>query len=142
MFLEITRGCLLTRTRKISRVVTGIYDQELRPLGINSPQFSLLVIISRLGPASRADIGRENFQDRSTLTRNLQPLLSEGWVEEIASEAGGRRRPLVLTKAGHELLCNATPAWREAQRKAKRVLGKLGATAVMDIARALPVQAM
>jgi DNA-binding MarR family transcriptional regulator len=137
---EITHHCLLTRTRKISRIVTGIYDQELRPYGINSPQFSLLVVISRLGPASRAEIGRENAQDRSTLTRNLQCLLSEGWVEEVLSDTGGRRRPIVLTKAGNELLQNAAPAWRTAQTQAKRILGKVGVTAVMDIARALPLQ--
>ena len=51
--LEITRECLLTRTRRISRVLTGIYDQALRPFGINSPQFTLLVVIARLGPVNR-----------------------------------------------------------------------------------------
>src|SRR4051794_31470120 len=30
---EITRNCLLTRTRRISRVMTNIYDQALRPHG-------------------------------------------------------------------------------------------------------------
>ena len=57
---EITRNCLLTRTRRISRVITGIYDEEYRPFGINAPQCSLLVMISRLGSASRAEIGRQN----------------------------------------------------------------------------------
>jgi DNA-binding MarR family transcriptional regulator len=131
---EITRNCLLTRTRRISRVITGIYDQELRPFGINSPQFSLLVVISRLGPASRAEIGRANQQDRSTLTRNLQLILSEGWVEEVPHEAGGRNRAIVLTKAGKDLLHEAAPAWRAAQAQAKALLGKDGARAVTEIA--------
>jgi DNA-binding MarR family transcriptional regulator len=137
---EINRNCLLTRTRRISRVLTGIYDQELRPFGINSPQFTLLVVISRLGSASRAEIGRENHQERSTLTRNLQLMLAEGWVEEIQHEASGRSRPIGLTKAGRELLHKAAPAWRAAQTKAKAVLGKAGVSAVIDIANALPQQ--
>jgi DNA-binding MarR family transcriptional regulator len=80
---EITRNCLLTRTRRISRVITGIYDEEYRPFGINAPQCSLLVMISRLGSASRVEIGRQNHQDRSTLTRNLQLMMSNGWIEEV-----------------------------------------------------------
>jgi DNA-binding MarR family transcriptional regulator len=134
---EITRNCLLTRTRRISRVITAIYDQELRPFGINSPQFSLLVVISRLGPASRAEIGRANNQDRSTLTRNLQLILSEGWVEEIPHDAGGRSRPIMLTKAGKDLLQEAVSAWRKAQARANTLLGEAGVNAVTDIADAL-----
>jgi hypothetical protein len=56
------------RTRRISRVVTNIYDQALRSHGVNASQFSLLVLIAKLGGASRAEIGRANYQDRSTLT--------------------------------------------------------------------------
>lgn len=131
---EISRNCLLTRTRRISRVLTGIYDQELRPFGINSPQFTLLVVIFRLGSASRADIGRYNHQDRSTLTRNLQLMLSQGWVEENEHEADGRSRPIVLTKAGKDLLYSAAPAWRAAQARAKVVLGEGGVIAITGIA--------
>ena len=134
---EISRNCLLTRTRRISRVITGLYDQALRAFGVNSPQFSLLVVIARLGPASRAEIGRENHQDRSTLTRNLRLLLSEGWVREVPNETDGRSRSIVLTKAGKELLHNAAPAWRAAQRQAKVLLGEAGVTAVRSIATGL-----
>jgi DNA-binding MarR family transcriptional regulator len=137
---EITRGCLLTRTRRISRVLTAVYDQTYRPFGITSPQFTLLVIISRLGPVSRAEIGRQNHQERSTLTRNLQVMLAEGWVEEIPSLEGGRSRPLVLTKAGRGLLRRAAPAWRAAQAQARAILGRAGVAAVMDIANDLPRQ--
>jgi len=42
---EIGRASLLMRTRLISRVITGIHDEEFRPFGIGSPQFVLLVVI-------------------------------------------------------------------------------------------------
>ena len=60
---EIARNCLLTCTRQISRVLTAIYDQELRPFGINSPQFTLLVLIMERGPLSRSDLGRRQHDD-------------------------------------------------------------------------------
>ena len=137
VILEIPLHCLLTRTRQISRVVTALYDQELRPYGVNSPQFTLLVLISQRGPVSRARLGRENHQDRSTLTRNLQPLIVQGWVAESAPD-GGRVRPLTLTAAGRELLREAAPAWLAAQDKAKALLGAAGADAIMKIAGDLP----
>lgn len=131
---EITRNCLLTRTRRISRVITGIYDEEYRPFGINAPQVSLLVMISRLGSASRAEIGRQNHQDRSTLTRNLQLMMSNGWIDEVPHEEGGRRKAIVLTKAGRKLLNDVAPAWRAAQRRGKALLGESGAAAIKSIA--------
>lgn len=136
---EITRYCLLTRTRRISRIITNIYDQALRPFGVNAPQFSLLVLIAKLGGASRAEIGRANYQERSTLTRNLALLLTEGWVEEMVSDQGGRSRPLALSQAGRELLASAAPAWRTAQMKAKQLLGEEGVTAIVGVADSIPL---
>lgn len=122
------------RTRLISRVVTGIYDRELRPFGINSPQLALLLVMCTMGSASRAEIGRFHRQDRSTLTRNLQIMISEGWIEEVPGEAAGRARPMRVTEAGLRLLHEAAPAWRAAQAQAKALLGGDGVAAVMDVA--------
>jgi pimeloyl-ACP methyl ester carboxylesterase len=67
---RIARNCLLARARQISRVVTSIYDDAMRPFGIVAPQFSLLVLIAEFGPVSRSDISRRNHHERS-----LQPLI-------------------------------------------------------------------
>jgi DNA-binding MarR family transcriptional regulator len=93
----------------------------------------LLVIISKCGPLSRADIGRFMHQDRSTLSRNLKLIDAEGWIEEVDNPAGGRSRPIVLTQAGAEIVHAAAPAWRIAQAKAKAMLGKDGTKAITDI---------
>jgi DNA-binding MarR family transcriptional regulator len=135
---EVAQGCLLTRTRRISRVITSIYDEALRPFGVNAPQFSLLVLIAKLNGASRAEIGRANHQERSTLTRNLALLLSEGWIEEIVPK-GGRSRPILITGAGRELMASAGGAWRSAQSSAKQLLGEDGVTAIITVADSIPV---
>jgi DNA-binding MarR family transcriptional regulator len=140
MIDEITRSCLLTRARKVSRVVTSIFDHELRSFGVNGPQFSLMVLISRLGGASRSDIARANQQERSTSTRNLQVLLTQGWVEECQQTTKGRRRPVVVTEVGRDLLTAAMPAWRAAQARTARLLGQEGATAMVDLADSLPLE--
>jgi DNA-binding MarR family transcriptional regulator len=139
--IEMGSACLLMRTRLISRVITAIHDDGLRPLGIGSAQFVLLVVIFAIGPATRADIGRYHHQDRSTLTRNLKIILGKGWAEEIPDEAGGRARPIVLTKAGKDLLIGAAATWQTGQAKAKVLLGEQGVTAVMDIAAGIMLPA-
>jgi DNA-binding MarR family transcriptional regulator len=136
---EVTQHCLLTRTRSISRVVTSIYDQALRPYGVNSSQFSMLVLIARMNGGSRAELGRANHLERSTSTRNLQLLLDQGWVEEKAP-THGRSRPIILSPTGRELLATAMPAWRGAQQTAKRMLGEEGASALLSIANRLPAE--
>jgi DNA-binding MarR family transcriptional regulator len=135
---DIVQNCLLTRTRQIARVVTALYDQELRPHGLNSKQFSLLVMILQRGPLSRSELGRENHQDRSTLTRNLQPLISQGWVAEGTAAEGGRARPLSVTAKGRRLLSTAAPAWQAAQAKGRELLGTTGVRAIKSIAAGLP----
>jgi DNA-binding MarR family transcriptional regulator len=136
---EVVQHCLLTRTRSLSRVVTSIYDQALRPYDVNSSQFSMLVLIAKMNGASRAELGRANHLERSTSTRNLQLLLDQGWIEEQAP-THGRSRPILLSQAGRKLLATAMPAWRSAQETAKRMLGEEGASALLSIADGLPAE--
>ena len=137
---EMGSTCVLMRSRLVTRLITGIYDEELRPFGIGSALFALLVVIYQIEPAARAKIARILRLDRSTLTRNLKVIFSEGWAEEIQYQAGarsrpdGRSRPIVLTKAGKDLLHRAEPAWQVAQVHAMALLGKDGLIAVTDVA--------
>jgi len=135
---EIARNCLLTRTRQISRVLTAIYDDALRPFDINASQFTLLVLIMEFGPLSRSDLGRRNCHDRTTLTRNLRPLMLRGLVREDAPAGNGRSRLLSVTQQGHGLLHDAAPGWSAAQTQAKALVGTVGADALMGIAGMLP----
>jgi DNA-binding MarR family transcriptional regulator len=130
---EMVHGCMISRTRLIARVLSSVYDDVLRPYDISSAQFALLVAIFNLKAASRAEIGRFTHQDRSTLTRNIKLLLDGGWIEETANDEGGRRRPVVLTKSGTELLHTVHPAWQAAQEQARVMLGEVGVTAVMGV---------
>ena len=135
---EITSSCLLTRTRRLSRLITNTYDQALRHFGVNAPQFSLLVLIAKFGPASRAEIGRANYQDRSTLTRNLALLLAEGWVQE-QDPKGGRSRPIEISGKGRQLLASAAPAWRKAQSEARELIGEEAATNILRVVDGIPL---
>src|SRR5258708_35893733 len=101
--VEMPSDCILMRTRLVSRVITNLYDEALRPFGLNSPQFALLLVLSVREPASPSEIGRFHHQERSTLTRNLKIMLTEGWIEEAPGNSAGRDRPISLSKADRRL---------------------------------------
>jgi len=108
------------RVRRLSRVVTRIFDGALRPLGITPAQLSLLVIIELQGPVAPSVVGRFLDIEKSTLSRNLRLMNEAGWIHE---KAEGQEKRLELTVSGRKILAEAYPLWRAAQKKASNTLG-------------------
>ncbi len=44
----IAANCLAVRVRLLSRTITGIYDEALRPLGVTVGQLNILVTVAML----------------------------------------------------------------------------------------------
>lgn len=116
--------CLCAQTRRVDRLLNRIYDDALRPLGINTMQKSLLTNIAR-NPrgADSAELSERLAMDRSTLTRNLTTLESAGLVAVIPGEHDRRRRMVTLTDAGRDTLAASEPLWQDAQRRVVEALG-------------------
>lgn len=131
---KIACECLLVRVRKLDRVLTRIYDAELRPFGLKASQLSLLVLVAKAGPIRRIEIGKILHLDPSTLTRNLKIMLSNGWIQEIADGEDGRGLPVQITAQGRELLNKIGPAWRKAQTRTEKFLGDDGAILLRKLA--------
>ena len=119
---EMACNCLMGRARLVARVVTGIYEEQLRPFGLKASQLNLLVVVAQAGPIRRSDIGRVIHLDASTLTRNLAVMLANGWVEEVQDHADGRGLPLAAYEEAGGLLAEIAPVWRKAQQRAQEVL--------------------
>lgn len=130
---QITANCLMGRTRYLSRVLTGIYDEEVRPFGVQATQVTLLATVAAYGPVRRRDLGRWLHFDSSTLTRNLRVMLANKWLEEVQDGKDGRGLPLQVTEAGADLLRALGPAWHRAQGRAQQMFGGEGRTAVMGL---------
>jgi DNA-binding MarR family transcriptional regulator len=111
------RDCLAMCVRRLNRRLTRVYDTALRPHGVNTAQLNLLVAIGLAGAARQSEIARALGLERSTLSRNLDRLVGQGWVEVVRGETGAGQK-LRLLPAGRRLVRRAHPAWREAQRQA------------------------
>jgi DNA-binding MarR family transcriptional regulator len=119
----IAGECIAVRMRMLNRVVTNIYDDALRPLGIKVSQMNILVAAGKMGLARPADVCERLHLDVSTLSRNVERMKARGWLE-VVPEEDGRAQPFRLTTQGRRLLEKAAPAWKKAQLKAKTLLGE------------------
>lgn len=100
--------------RKATRAVTQLFDDALSPAGLRSTQLVLLVAVGACEPTPMAQLAEAMVMDRSTLTRNLQPLARSGWVR-IAPGRDRRVRLVSLTSKGHQAIVKAAPLWQRAQ---------------------------
>jgi DNA-binding MarR family transcriptional regulator len=115
-------ACACFNLRKASRAVTQLFNAELQPSGLRSTQFVLLVVARAEEPVSLPRLARLLVMDRSTLSRNLQPLERRGLVDVTRADEG-RGATVRLTKKGLKVLAETVPLWEAAQR---RFVGGLG----------------
>lgn len=115
-------NCTCFNLRKAARAVTQLYDDALRPTGLRSTQFSILVLLRLMDGVSITKLAEAAVTDRTTLTRNLDLLQRDGLVRIRAGE-DARVREVELTRTGVARLEEAFSRWREAQRLVARELG-------------------
>jgi DNA-binding MarR family transcriptional regulator len=119
----ITLPCMCANLRRAARVVTQIYEDELRPSGIRMSQFTLLQSLSYVPGISQKKLARLLEFDSTTLTRTLAGLRRKGW---LVTEAGADRREvrLSLSAAGMKEYKRGLPYWQAAQKRLRRELGE------------------
>ena len=114
--------CTCFRMRGAARRVSQIYSRHLAPTGLKISQFSLLAFVTARGPLGITALSELLSTDRTTLTRNLRPLLASGVIER--AEAGDKRRhELVATAAGRTLFKRALPLWAAAEEEVRAAMG-------------------
>jgi DNA-binding MarR family transcriptional regulator len=115
-------ACISTRIRQLSRIITRLYDDAMRPLGITASQFTLLTQLAQQDGITAVEIGHTLDIEKSTLSRNLKRLLALGHIT-MDPPAGRRGRGLHLTPKGELVIQQGFPVWRDAQTRTIRVMG-------------------
>ena len=119
---DILDNCACHRVRTAARAVTRAYDEALRPVGLRATQLSVLVAVAADDALSITALARLMGMDRSTLTRNLRPLETEGLIA-LGLEGWRRSRTLEITRTGRTRLREALPLWEKAQQALRTKLG-------------------
>jgi DNA-binding MarR family transcriptional regulator len=108
------RQCVCTAARRRSRELTRAFDQAMRGTGVRGAQFSLLATLIQTGPMPIARLANMLGLERTTLTRNLGPLVRDGFVR-IDEGTDRRVREAAITPKGEEAARRAFPLWKKAQ---------------------------
>jgi DNA-binding MarR family transcriptional regulator len=116
--------CLNLSLRKASRVMTQIYDDYLSVVGLRVGQFSILRATHFTQPTTNSALQEVLVLDQTTLTRNLKPLIRDGYIQVRPSDEDKRVKELSLSETGEALYQKALPLWQEAQSKIKDELGE------------------
>jgi DNA-binding MarR family transcriptional regulator len=115
--------CTCAMLRRTARRVTRLYDKALRPTGLRLTQYAVLANVARDGGLSVTELAERMEMDRTTLTRNLRPLVRAGWIL-LATGSDRRQRSVGLTQAGRKIYEQALPLWQATERRLREELGR------------------
>ncbi|MHB8075198.1 MarR family winged helix-turn-helix transcriptional regulator [Desulfosporosinus fructosivorans] len=114
--------CHCLNIRRASRAVTQYYEKILEPCGLKVTQYSLLRNLERVKPISMSVLAKTMRIDRTTLNRNMKPLINTGLIT-VNSGEDSRSKLVMLTEVGKAALLNALVLWDEAQSSLEEYLG-------------------
>ena len=114
--------CHCLNLRRASRAVTQFYEKILEPSGLKVTQYSLLRNLERVESVSISVLAKIMRIDRTTLNRNMKPLMNAGLIAVNPGE-DSRSRQVMLTEVGKAVLVNALDLWSEAQASLEEYLG-------------------
>ncbi len=133
---RMASDCIAVRVRLINRVISALYDEALRPLGLRISQANILASVGYRGEVRPAELCRILRLDKSTLSRDVELMKREGWLASNPP-SGGRNQVLRVTPRGEQLIRDSQPAWAQAQARALELMGEPGASAIDQIASRL-----
>ena len=111
------------KLRKATRLITQAYDTALKPAGVKATQFTLLATLRGLDDPPLTKLAEVMVMDRTTLTRNLKPLVDKGLIR-FGTEEDQRVKQIQLTEKGEKLLDEAMPEWQHIQSEVMQRLGR------------------
>ena len=120
---ERLEECACLHVRKAARAITRAYDGALAPAALEATQFTVLASLAGDETLTMTELAQRLVMDRTTLSRNVRPLIRAGYVR-VRFHGDRRRRFLELSPGGRRKLRLAFPLWRAAQRRAIEAIGR------------------
>lgn len=117
--------CTCFRIKRLSRLITQLYDAAVRPVGLRITQFSLLSALRNEGPMTVSALAKGLSADTTSMSRALAAVAARGLVV-VEDGADRRSKSVSITAAGIDLLRQAEPYWRQAQQQIAEALGAQG----------------
>ncbi len=122
-FFDLPALCPAFNIRAASRIITQLFDEILKPSGMQITQFAVLVGVQILDSPSISKLANGLVMDRTTLTRGLKPLENEGLIK-ITSGDDKRTHFVKITLKGIKALQKTLPYWEKARTVVSEEFGQ------------------
>jgi len=122
-FFDLPALCPAFNIRAASRIITQLFDEILKPSGLQITQFAVLVGVHILDSPSISKLAGGLVMDRTTLTRGLKPLANEGLIK-IVSGDDKRTHFVKLTSKGKTAVQKTLPYWEKARTVVSEEFGQ------------------
>jgi DNA-binding MarR family transcriptional regulator len=117
--------CACQNLRRATRIITRIYEQELKNAGLEITQFGILTALATAGEVNQKRLSEGFVMDSTTLTRTLDRMQKQGWIS-VKPGKDKRKHLFSLTAAGKRQIAKAKPHWSLAESRLRSELGENG----------------
>ncbi|HOB95286.1 MAG TPA: MarR family transcriptional regulator [Aquabacterium sp.] len=119
---------------RASHAIWRGFEPRLRAAGLNSLEWRVLATLSDSPPLAVGELAREVLAQQPTVTKTLDRLAAQGWIERQADASDARRARIALTAAG---AAHVAPLLADAQAHEAQRLQALGAPDLQRMREAL-----
>ncbi|MGF6368922.1 DNA-binding MarR family transcriptional regulator [Paraburkholderia sp. RAU6.4a] len=109
------------------------FNEALRHTDVTASQFCMLALLHQREPLVFGDMAAELAMDRSNLSSNLAPLFRRRLVSIIAHDVDRRKRQLVLTTEGREVIASSIVPWSQAYRNMSAFVRQIDLDSMRDL---------
>jgi len=109
-------ACVNLQMLRASHSVLKSYDDAYRPYGVKATQLPVLNLLSSNGTATTKEIALQTMTERSVLSRKLQVMQKNEWIEPKYIR-NTREKAYTLTEKGQELVNRVLPVRLDVQEK-------------------------
>ena len=133
MTRPFTSECYATIARRMTGILSNVYNEALKGCGLNISQFSLLRNLERIGSGNLTEWANAAGIERTTMVRNVKALMDASFIEMLE----GRGKVFRLSEKGEEALKQAQPYWKRAQKRVEKKIGTADADALLRIGESI-----
>ena len=78
--------CISRKLMKCNRIVSTIFRQHFLPFGLSNSQISILFVVTKKGTVTQTELADILSLEKSTVSRNMQRLLQNNYLEKISTK--------------------------------------------------------
>ena len=131
-FSPMDNPCNLFYLRRAARAVSKQYGAAMKDSDVEATQFSVLFILSKSGALSITDLANKMGLDRTSMSRNLMPLQTHGFIK-VSDDGTTRAREVTITEAGTAARQELMPMWRMAQAEFVEHMGEADTALLIEL---------